>query len=244
MAGPWTVARERQDVGTDPRATLSRVGTRPSRALFTRLPGLRPPRPIRLPDGARPPSRPVDSPVAGHASAPAEGPPWTGSRPGTASPRKRSLQDSVGRRAPCPDGRGGGGAGLGHRPASRSVGSPAARRRRGRPRDRWSSRRRSRSPDCPDASARSVSPEQARSSQNSGSGSGTSAQGLLPTPGRQPKPGTCLTGRPGTSPQRGPRACTASRATSTHLPASRHGSCTWDWMRRPLSARRLIPSDG
>lgn len=92
MAGPWTVARERQDVGTDPRATLSRVGTRPSRALFTRLPGLRPPRPIRLPDGARPPSRPVDSPVAGHASAPAEGPPWTGSRPGTASPRKRSLQ--------------------------------------------------------------------------------------------------------------------------------------------------------
>jgi hypothetical protein len=92
MAGPWTAARERQDAGTDPRATLSRVGTRSSRALFTRLPGLRPPRPITLPDGARLPSRPAGFPVAGPASAPAGGPSETGSRPGTASPRKRSLK--------------------------------------------------------------------------------------------------------------------------------------------------------
>ena len=92
MAGPWTVARERQDAGTDLRTTLGRAGTRSSRALFTRLPGLRPPRPITLPDGVRPPSRPADFPVAGPASAPAAGLSGIASRPGTATPRKRSLK--------------------------------------------------------------------------------------------------------------------------------------------------------
>src|SRR5215813_1766979 len=50
MAGPWTVTRERDDPGTDQRTAPSRLGSRSSRALFTRLPGVRPPRPITFPD--------------------------------------------------------------------------------------------------------------------------------------------------------------------------------------------------
>ena len=92
MAGPWTVARERQDAGTDLRTTLGRAGTRSSRALFTRLPGLRPPRPITPPDGVRPPSRPADFPVASPTSAPARRLSGTATHPGTARPSKRSLK--------------------------------------------------------------------------------------------------------------------------------------------------------
>ena len=98
MAGPWTVARERQDAGADLRATLTPAGTRSSRTLFTRLPGLRPPRPITLPDGARWPGHPADLPVGGPGSGPAGGPLGPASPAGLASPadpgslRSRSLR--------------------------------------------------------------------------------------------------------------------------------------------------------
>jgi hypothetical protein len=80
MAGPWTVLRERDDAGTDLRTTLRGVGTRSSRALLTRLPGLRPPRPITLPEPGNAPSPQAGFPVGGSTSPPdgvafAPGPP-------------------------------------------------------------------------------------------------------------------------------------------------------------------------
>jgi hypothetical protein len=70
MAGPWTVLRERDDAGTDLRTTLLGVGTRSSRALLTRLPGLRPPRPITLPDPGNAPSPQAGYPASGSTSPP------------------------------------------------------------------------------------------------------------------------------------------------------------------------------
>ncbi len=84
MAGPWTVARERENPGTDLRTTLSRVGTRSSRALFTRLPGVRPPRPITLP--GHPGGRPKQT------SAPPDGLPGTRRHPDAAIPRSSRLK--------------------------------------------------------------------------------------------------------------------------------------------------------
>jgi len=96
MAGPWTVSREREDAGTDLRTTLRGVGTRSSRALLTRLPGLRPPRPITLPDPAGAPSPESGFLTSAPASAPASapiGPPFPASRPaGAKRSRRRNLK--------------------------------------------------------------------------------------------------------------------------------------------------------
>jgi hypothetical protein len=92
MAGPWTVQRERDDAGTDLRTTLRSVGTRSSRALFTRLPGLRPPRPITLPDPGNAQSAGTGFPAAGATSAPADLPFVPGRRARVTSSRKSSLK--------------------------------------------------------------------------------------------------------------------------------------------------------
>ncbi len=92
MAGPWTVQRERDDAGTDLRTTLRNVGTRSSRALFTRLPGLRPPRPITLPDPRGAQSPQAGFPAASPAPAPPEAPFGRGRRARAKSPRGSSLK--------------------------------------------------------------------------------------------------------------------------------------------------------
>jgi hypothetical protein len=91
MAGPWTVSSERDEAGTDLRTTLRGAGTRSPRALFTRLPGLRPPRPITLPDPANKPSPQAGLP-AGAATSPH---PSVASAPGqhvTAKIRRSSIK--------------------------------------------------------------------------------------------------------------------------------------------------------
>lgn len=92
MAGPWTVPRERDDVGADLRTSLRGAGTRSSRALFTRLPGLRPPRAIRLPDPAGAPSPQAGFPDGGPSSAPAGVPFAPSRRAGAKNPRRISLK--------------------------------------------------------------------------------------------------------------------------------------------------------
>jgi len=92
MAGPWTVPRERDDAGTDLRTTLRGVGTRSSRALFTRLPGLRPPRPITLPDPGNAPSPHASFPAGGPTSPP-DGVTFAPGGPARAkSPRRSSIK--------------------------------------------------------------------------------------------------------------------------------------------------------
>jgi hypothetical protein len=92
MAGPWTVQRERDESGTDLRTTLRSVGTRSSRALFTRLPGLRPPRPITLPDPGNAPIPETGFPAAGPTPTQADMPFATGRRARAPSSRKRNIK--------------------------------------------------------------------------------------------------------------------------------------------------------
>ena len=77
MAGPWTISRDRQDAngGDDLRAVISQAGTRPLRALVTRLPGRRPVRPLPFAQHAGALSFPPFTPPASTGQPAAPPPP-------------------------------------------------------------------------------------------------------------------------------------------------------------------------
>ncbi len=95
MAGPWTISPDRQDAdgGTDLRATISRAGTRPLRALVTRVPGKRPVRPVR-PASPFPPVPAFTAPPTSPPLAPAASPP----KPASLDVQAKAAVDSQGRR--------------------------------------------------------------------------------------------------------------------------------------------------